>query len=86
MFEGTGEIYPERSSSVERRGVALVCGAIPSRLECATPSEGTTAFNGPLIREYSTGADCRQGHHANARRNQSFIACVIIVSLPSIYR
>ncbi len=67
---------------VERRGVTLVCGAVPSMVESETPS-AVAVLNGPLACLYSIGGDCLQGHHANILCSQHLNDCVIIVSLLS---
>ncbi len=69
-----------RSSMVERRGVMLPWGVVPSRAESDIPS----AVVRPLACLYSSGGECFQGHHANILRSQRLIACVIIVSLLSV--
>ncbi len=74
-----------RSSMVERRGVMLPWGVVPSRAESDIPSAVVLTLNGPLACLYSSGGECFQGHHANILRSQRLIACVIIVSLLSVY-
>ena len=73
-----------RSSMVERRGVMLAWGVVPSTADSEIPSCDVFMPNGPLACLYAAGGVCFQGHHANIWRSQRLIACVIIVSLLSV--
>jgi len=72
-----------RSSMVERRGVMLAWGVVPSTADSEIPSCDVFMANG-LACLYVTGGVCFQGHHANILLSQRLIACVIIVSLLSV--
>ncbi len=74
-----------RSSMVERRGVMLAWGVVPSTADSEIPSCVVPTTSGPLACLHASGGVCFQGHQANMLRSQRLNACVIIISLLSVY-
>src|SRR5947209_791237 len=76
---GVCNIRSGRSSMVERRGVTLVCGAVPSMVESETPS-AVPWLKGHLAGLYSFGAVGLQGTLPTIFGSNALILCVIIFS------